>query len=592
MGKSSNKIEIAAVNCITDAFDKSERLETYIPIGDKEPAWDGNIYIKHGDKGYSRIPTQVKGKTVKSLPKNPSYDVSVVNLENYKRDGGIVYFVVFQLKDGTRFPYFRFLAPVDLKRYIQNAKGKSKTSISLDPLEPVVGDLERSFIQFHYDCKRQTSFASDDIMTLDEAVKNGYSLNYRIYGATNQEEALRYMAHNYTYLYANVGIGDKNMLVPVGDSPVKIYMLANIDNEVKCKGITYFTKYQDGINEDRREVLIGGFLRMVRNKKEDTTQLNMQLNTRNLRLFFHQLSFFWNILREGKFYLGEECIELNDLKGVDFKQIDSQYKYWKRVIETLKKLHCKLDLIDITNFGNSEYGNLDLLCKAILDEEDIIQDKELGIISTMVLGPYKVLLHCENLSNGKYRVRDFFSLREHMLFAFENDNGQKIAVSIFSVVLQRDDFDSIINIDYDSLITSYEDVSNYSWNISEQANMDVLQMINIYDESSHKDKRLLEYGLKLTDWIKTTYGKDDTNYVYSLNKYQIIKRINGGLSQEEKDDLIEISEADVPCYAKWAANLLIEDYTRADRYWSRMTEEERQCNSRFPIFYFQRQRMK
>lgn len=591
MGRSSNKIEIAAVNCITDAFDKSERLETFIPIGDKEPVWDGNIYIKHGNKRYSRILTQVKGKTVKSLPKNPSYDVSLVNLENYKRDGGIVYFVVFQLKDGTRFPYYRFLAPVDLKRYIQNGKGKSKISISLDPLGPVVGDLERSFIQFYYDCKQQTSFASNEIMTMDEAIKNGYSLNYRIYGATNQEEALRYMSNNYTYLYANVGIGGKNMLVPVGDSPVKIFMLANIDKEVKCNGVTYFTKYQDGINENRREVLIGGFLRMVRDKNEDTAQLNIQLNTRNLRLFFHQLSFFRIILMEGKFYLGEECVGLNNLKGADFEQIDSQYEYWSRVIATLKKLHCNLDFIDITGFGDREFGNLDLLCKAILDNEDVIQDNELPIITTMELGNYKVLLHCEKLPNGKYRVSDFFSLREHMLFAFDNDKGQKIAVSIFSVVLQRDDFASIINIDYENIINSYEDVSKYSWNISEQANMDVLRMISIYDKSAHKDRRILEHGLKLTDWIIATCGKLDCSHIYKLNRFQINKRLNGMLSQQEKDEIIEICDSDVPMYVKWASNLLIEDYTRADKYWNRMTEENRQLYSHFPIYYFQEQRI-
>ena len=175
-------------------------METFIPIGDKEPAWDGNIYIKHGDKSYSRIPAQVKGKSVKSLPKNPSYKVSLVNLENYKRDGGIVYFVVFLLDDGTRAPYYRFLAPVDLKRYIQKAKGSSSTSITLEPLGPVVGELERLFIQFYYDCKRQTSFSSSDIMTLEEAIKNGYSLNYRIYGATSQEDAFKFMTNNYTMI--------------------------------------------------------------------------------------------------------------------------------------------------------------------------------------------------------------------------------------------------------------------------------------------------------------------------------------------------------------------------------------------------------
>lgn len=103
--KDSKKIELAAVNCITDAFFKSKRLTPYIPINDKEPVWDGHIYIKHGNNGFSRIPTQVKGKSVKKLPKKTTFSVKIVNLENYKRDGGVIYFVVYII--GTeRFPYF------------------------------------------------------------------------------------------------------------------------------------------------------------------------------------------------------------------------------------------------------------------------------------------------------------------------------------------------------------------------------------------------------------------------------------------------------------------------------------------------------
>lgn len=90
--KDSKKIELAAVNCITDAFFKSKRLTPYIPINDKEPVWDGHIYIKHGNKGFSRIPTQVKGKSAKRLPTKPTFSVKLVNLENYKRDGGVIFF--------------------------------------------------------------------------------------------------------------------------------------------------------------------------------------------------------------------------------------------------------------------------------------------------------------------------------------------------------------------------------------------------------------------------------------------------------------------------------------------------------------------
>lgn len=159
MSKNSSKIELAAVNCITDAFFNSKRLIPYIPTNDKEPVWDGHIYIKHGNNGFSRIPTQVKGKCVKKLPKKPTYPVKIVNLENYKRDGGVIFFVVF-ITENERFPFFKFLAPIDIKRVIKNAKGTSETAITLEPLCKVEGDLENQFIQF--DAVRRTLCRSTD----------------------------------------------------------------------------------------------------------------------------------------------------------------------------------------------------------------------------------------------------------------------------------------------------------------------------------------------------------------------------------------------------------------------------------------------
>lgn len=222
--KDSKKIELAAVNCITDAFFKSKRLTPYIPINDKEPVWDGHIYIKHGNNGFSRIPTQVKGKSVKKLPKKTTFSVKIVNLENYKRDGGVIYFVVYII--GTeRFPYFKFLAPIDLKRIIKNAKGMSETAIALSPLGEVEGDLENQFIQFYFDCKKQTSTASSDILTMEDAIQKGYSISYQVHGIDDELEAFRYATSHFTYLYANIENSGVKTLYPIGDQPYKLFFL-------------------------------------------------------------------------------------------------------------------------------------------------------------------------------------------------------------------------------------------------------------------------------------------------------------------------------------------------------------------------------
>lgn len=63
-------IEQLATGAIITALSKTERLRGFINSGDKEPCWDGNIYIhedkKHSKKNIKKVATQVKGKLVKA----------------------------------------------------------------------------------------------------------------------------------------------------------------------------------------------------------------------------------------------------------------------------------------------------------------------------------------------------------------------------------------------------------------------------------------------------------------------------------------------------------------------------------------------
>lgn len=68
---------------------KTNILSSFINDGDKEPCWDGNIYIhenaKHTKKNIKRIPTQVKGRaaTAKSVKESIKYGVSYDDLNAY-----------------------------------------------------------------------------------------------------------------------------------------------------------------------------------------------------------------------------------------------------------------------------------------------------------------------------------------------------------------------------------------------------------------------------------------------------------------------------------------------------------------------------
>ena len=94
-------IETISVNAVKNSIVTSDILDQFISENDKEPSWDGHIYIyKNKNKRKSelkgRIPVQVKGKECNDFSNNKiKYVISISDLKNYLNDGGIILFLVY-----------------------------------------------------------------------------------------------------------------------------------------------------------------------------------------------------------------------------------------------------------------------------------------------------------------------------------------------------------------------------------------------------------------------------------------------------------------------------------------------------------------
>lgn len=579
----SDKIELLAVNCITDQFAYSNKIKTYIPTNDKEPVWDGHIYICTSKGNYYRIPAQVKGKLCKHIPKKPSYPVSLINLRNYKRDGGILYFVVF-IKDNERFPYYASLAPIDLKRLIKYANGQASISIPLEPLPLIQSDIESELIEFYFDCKRHTSFSDSEVLTLDETIKKGYPITYRVHNATNQVDALLKLGDRYRYIYANIGNGKNPIYVPIGDQPFKLMPFPTVDKPVSVNEHTFFPSYQEGHSSYERIIIIDEFFRITSDKVTQKAQLEATLNTSSLSRYINQVQFLYNAFNAGYFNLGTERIEFNEISKDDLDDIKNRLAFWTRVVDVLNLIHVNLDLVDITNYGDEEIEQLKLLCSLILDNQSVKQDKELSTVSVLELGDFSVLLLSEKQKNGKYTGKDFFSIANSKCVYIKDDNAHSVVLPIYSAVFYREDAHKLINIDYDHILEQYEKASTYCHDISIYVNQDVLNMIMAYDRQVKKDIRLINAALSLANWLISKYSETEHSYIYQINKYQILLRKNLSLTSKEINELLDLSESDIPANAKWAILILLKDVTRAERYWNKLTDEEKLEHKNFPIY--------
>lgn len=122
-------IETLSVNAVKNSIVTSEFLDQFIADNDKEPSWDGFIYI-YGDKSKKisslkgRMPIQVKGTECDDhSKKNISFSMSTVDLRNYLYDGGCILFVVYIGNRGlTNKIYYAELTPVKLRQLLDGAR--------------------------------------------------------------------------------------------------------------------------------------------------------------------------------------------------------------------------------------------------------------------------------------------------------------------------------------------------------------------------------------------------------------------------------------------------------------------------------------
>ena len=173
-------LEKIATASVKTSISITDELSPFINEGDKEPSWDGNIYIyANKDKrkeSIKKVPVQVKGKQSDDFSLDTiKYPVTVVDLENYLNDGGVVFFVVYISKDGRNTKiYYSCLLPVKIRNILdRNIKKNKKLRIEFNSFPE---DNERKvslFLNFYDHMKKQTSFAKTMLLSLDELEKQG-----------------------------------------------------------------------------------------------------------------------------------------------------------------------------------------------------------------------------------------------------------------------------------------------------------------------------------------------------------------------------------------------------------------------------------
>lgn len=584
----SKQIEEIAVHTVGLYFSKSQTISPYISDNDKEPCWDGNLYVysnpdKTNSSLYGRIPVQIKGKTFKSgsIKSEIKYPVSTVNLRNYKRDGGILYFVV-GIWDNCQKIYYAELTPLRLKQYIKQSSGNASCSIKLSLLGEYSANLDYKIRDFYENCKIQAN-NTEKTINLDALTTPGKTVNLTFFASemTGLDVSIpQYLATHSVYLYANISDEFNNTLLrPIGEETISLKVIESVPATIKVNGKTYFNEFRRQHKSNGGVIITVGqslLIELYPNSNQDN-KVSFTLKEKELDLWIHEAEFILDLSETN-------CLEIGDCKLKVHSLNTEQFLSWtKDRLEHAKKLQRLLDELNVNKqlilkqFTQTEENTIKILYKAICENQEVSIKEELKPVFTVNLSNLCIALSCSKTSSGKYRLSSYKNVQEAIYYSDDNTTSP-LRTSIYSW-FQEDGFLTVSNIDYDDIVPSYKKVKEYNPNIAQRANNDMLMMLLAYDKN--QDKRLLKAAGELCQWLTTIQDKNDQS-IYILNMLQIRSR-ERQLTKDERGTLMDIVDT-VDNMGKVACYILLDNKEQVEHYLKKLNKSEVSFFKSLPIY--------
>lgn len=585
-------IETLSVNAVRDSIVVSDFLDQFIADNDKEPSWDGYVYIysdksKKKDKLKGRLPVQIKGTENNDFSKDEiSFSVSTVDLNNYLNDGGIVFFVVYIGHNGlTNKIYYSELTPIKLRIYLEEAKGQKSKRIKLkkfptDPKEKAI-----IFFQCLKNCQCQASFSNSHLLSLEELEKQGVLEGITVpFSTVKGLDPKTAFFKNEVYIYANV----KGSAIP---QPLEIIPQNIMTKEEKDATITvgdrlFYTTVSVIQDAETVTKVIGESFSIKSNKNDGRYKINYK-NSKKMRILAKDLDFMISCIEAGCFQWDGLELPLN-FKDADFSNFNveeekTRLKNIKKIVSLLDLLGCKKDL-EIDSLIDKDWKNLDCLVKALIDKEPIQHLRtDLPSITCIKIGKLKFILYFQkvNSNDDTYNIFDFF--KTDISLIYDNGSGEKLPISQY-VILHADDFLNLDNIRYDVLLPSFQKTKQYKETVI-WANAFLLELLKAFDKDNSK-KDILSTARAFSNWILESSDEVLPYDLKILNKLQIEKR-NRVLTKDEEKELLQIIEdpktsEDIMV----GAYLLLDQQAAAELHFERLEIPLKENFKTYPIFHF------
>ena len=593
--KDRKAIEEKALLCFKEYIVDSEVISQFIDENDKEPCWDGHIYLysePQKDKKHliGRIPVQIKGTEVRRfISKKYHFKIEVDDLKAYLHEPTV--YIVCQEKENSkeRKLFYRRLLPETIKNILKGKEKQNSVSVLMHSVPESLIEFENLMKVFHGDSKKQLSFADKKSLTMDDARKRGIN-EFSFLMPTkimSPIELMKYASTHTSFIYAKID-KDLDIEVPIADGPFSFKFRQDVKKEIAVNGKIFYDSYTNEIIDGKMIISINNFLILtlpLENKKEIKLEIKNHLNS--LKSSIKEHDFLLAIHDAGELTINGFTIKLKINEKNNIEQIRQKVFQWKRLQKVLEILHVNKDL-DLSSITEEQGQFIDILIDTFLNKNSISIEKKENTILLQEISNVKLLMYIYTNSEGKGVLGDFFDHRIDI--RYQVNASKTIKASPFSYLQNEDLWVKCDNIPYEMQISSYKNLGGDYEHIYELANLDLLSMIKAYDvvekDDTHKRAQLLEAINNLDNWLLSTDKSDERHLIHTINHYQIIKR-HRCYTEDEIDSIKSLYTNDeISMQIKVCLSLLLDDMQSFHTWYENCTDSEKTQLKSWPIWRF------
>lgn len=590
-------IEEKALNYLKTFIEDSERISQYLADNDKEPCWDGHLYLYDGE-GKSkehlqgRVPIQVKGTVVERFKtKKWKFKLERADLQAYLHEP--TFFIVCQIKKNSkeRKLFYRELLPCTVQKLLKDM-GKKESRQTLFHLLPTdLKEFEDKLLVFMNNSRKMLSFANSNPMTMEDVIKDGIR-NFSFVSPVKPSDRIQlmnYLSTHDTYLYANIS---KKPYIdfPIADGPMRFTFKRQEYCDVRIGDRVFYHGFTNEIKDGSMYVTVGGILTMIiplEEKDRVNASVKIKTDSKYLKESIHEAEFVLALDKHKVLSFGDVDIKLGVNDNNLVKELHEKLLCWKDLQMVLDKMHVTKPF-DLTAITPNQIHSINILIKALVEGKRIKLKKPESSILLFEIANVKLLLWCVVDKNGECAIGDFFDGAINISYLYQGK--ERINASIYSYLQNDNLWSKIDNVDYEGLLPSAIKSVDENAHCFELLNLDVLAMLSAADtletEEPKKRSTLLEECYKLNDWLLKNDLEGDRLMVHKCNKMQIIKR-QRAFDENEVSEMNQILENDdISNIYKAGFCLLLENKDGFNSYYNQLTDDEKQMLKKYPIWRY------